>query len=141
MANKVTKLTVWSADLDDHSGAVEEKMLVLAAAGANLEFILARRKPEHPGQGIIFLSPIKGKKQEEAARRAYFSETHELTVLRGEGTNKAGLGHRIAGAVSELGINLRGLMASVIGKKYVVFLAFDAPLDAERSAKALRRVA
>lgn len=138
--NKVSKLTVWSVDLEDHSGAVAEKLQVLARAGADLQFVLARRKPDDPGKGILFVSPIQGKKQIEAARGAYFSETHEITALRIEGGNKAGLGHRLVHAVSDLGINLRGLMASVIGKKFVVFLAFDSGGDAEQGLRALRKV-
>ena len=140
MAHHVSKLTVWSCELEDRPGAVSEKLGALADAGANLEFVLARRKPESPGKGILFVAPLKGKKQEDAARSAYFSVTTELAALKLEGPNKAGLAQRITDGIAHAGINLRGLMASVSGNKYVALIAFDSFADAERGAKEIRKI-
>ena len=140
MSQKVSKLKIWSADLDDQPGSVSEKLDALAAAGANLEFVFARRRPESPGKGLIYVSPIKGKKQTDAARAAYFTETSELAVLKVEGSNRPGLAHRMTEAVAKAGINLRGLTATVFGSKYVAFLAFDTYNDAERGFKEIRKV-
>src|SRR3989338_1426388 len=125
MNYKIKKFDVWSADLEDHPGSTAEKLKSLANAGANLEFVMARRTPEQPGKGILYVSPLKGKKQVQAAGLSFFVRTSELTAVRIEGQNKPGLGHRLTSAISDAGINLRGLMASVLGKKFVIFLAFD----------------
>ena len=140
MSYKIKKFDLWSAELEDHPGSVTEKLKVLADAGANLEFVLARRTPENPGKGVLYVAPISGKKIVSAAESAYFIRTSDLTAVRIEGPNKAGLGHRVTEAVSQAGVNLRGLSASVLGGKFVFILAFDNTSDAERSLKALKRV-
>lgn len=140
MAHKITKLKVWLTELDDRAGAMSEKLSVLADAKADLKFVLARRRPDMPGKGILFVSPVQGKKQEEAARSAQFVLTTDLVGVRVEGANKAGLGYRLTDALAKAGINLRGLMASVIGNKFSVFMAFDNDADAERGIKELRKV-
>jgi len=113
---------------------------ILAEAGADLKFVLARRQPDKPGKGILFVSPIQGKKQEEAARTAQLSVTSELVGVRVEGANKAGLGHHLTDTLARAGINLRGLMAAVTGNKFAAFLAFDNLPDAELGIKELRKV-
>jgi hypothetical protein len=40
--------------------------------------------------------------------------------------------------LAEARINLRGLSASVIGKKYVLVLGFDSVADADKATKLLR---
>ena len=58
--------------------------------------------------------------------------------VAGEGTNRAGFGARLARAVGDAGINLRGFTGSVIGRKFVCFLGFDRPEDAAAAADAIR---
>lgn len=140
MAYQINKIKVWSAELEDRPGAMAEKLNILAQAKADLKFIFARRRPESPGKGLIFVSPIQGKKQEEAARSAQFSLASDLVGVRVEGANKSGLGYRFTEALAKAGINLRGLTASVIGNKFSIVLAFDNEADAERGIKELRKV-
>jgi hypothetical protein len=56
MALKVGKADMWSVMIDDRAGGAAEKIEPLAKAGANFEFLLARRTPEQPGRGVIFLA-------------------------------------------------------------------------------------
>ena len=98
MAYRISKITMWSAELEDQPGSAAEKLSALARSGADLEFVLARRQPDRPGKGILFVAPLKGKKQMDAARSAYFSETSEISALKIEGTNRPGLGHSIVKA-------------------------------------------
>ncbi len=55
----VTRVNVWAASIKDRSGALAEKLAALAQAGANLGFVLARRAPDKPGTGVVFLTPLK----------------------------------------------------------------------------------
>ena len=140
MHHKITKVPVWSVELDDRAGSLSEKLNGLAGAKADLKFVLARRKPDAPGKGILFVAPVSGKKLEEAARSAGFSLAGDVVGVRVEGTNKAGLGYRLAHAVAGAGINLRGLFASVIGNKFTAFFAFDNSADADAGIQSLRKV-
>ena len=68
MALQVSRVKLWAAGVDDRPGALAEQLVALAGAGANLEFILARRSPERPGTGVVFLAPLTGPVQIRAAR-------------------------------------------------------------------------
>ncbi len=140
MANKVSKVEVWAAEIEDEPGAMAEKLGDLARAGVDLQVVLARRQPDNPGRGVVFVAPIKGRKVEEAARSSSFAPATDLVGVRVEGDNKAGLGHRLTQGVAQAGFNLRGLSAQVIGKKFVAFFAFDNDQDASGCVGVLKKV-
>lgn len=140
MSFDLNKVQVWSAELEDKPGAASEKLRILAEAGADLHYVLARRQPGQPGKGILSVSPIRGKKQEEIASKAGFAVDLDTVAVRIEGTNKPGLGNSLAQAVADAGISLHGLTAAVTGKKFVAFMTFDNTADAEHGLKAIRRL-
>ena len=138
MAMKVTRVDVWAASIKDRPGGLAEKLAVLADAGAELEFVIARRAPEKPGTGVVFLTPLKGAAQARAAQKAGFRKSRSLQSVRIEGPDKPGLGGRLTQALADKAINLRGLSAAVIGRRFVAHLAFDKPADANKAARILR---
>ena len=140
MAMKVAKVDVWVAPMKDCSGALAEKLAAVSAAGADLAFVIARRAPEKPGTGVVFLTPLKGAKQLAAARKAKLRKTRSLHSVRVEGPDKPGLGAKMTCALAEAGINLRGLSAASIGKNCVVFFAFDKAADATKAVRLLKAV-
>jgi hypothetical protein len=71
---------------------VEQSLAPLAQAGANLEFVIARRAPEKPGTGVVFVTPIKGARQLRAAKAVGFTKTESLHSPRAQGPDKPGLG-------------------------------------------------
>jgi hypothetical protein len=117
-----------------------KKLEALATAGAKLEFVIARRAPDKPGTGVVFLTPLKGPAQIRAAKNAGFEKTTALHSVRIEGTDKAGLGAQITRALAEAGINLRGLSAAAIGKRFIGHLALDSAADATKAAGIMRRL-
>jgi hypothetical protein len=131
---------VWAASIDDRPGGLAEKLVALAEAGAQLEFVIARRAPDKPGTGVVFLTPLKGAAQTRAAKKAGFGRTESLHSLRVEGPDKPGLGAKMTQALAGAGINLRGLSAAAIGKRCVVHLAFDSAADANKAARLLKGV-
>jgi hypothetical protein len=139
MAYNVKKIDVWSGEIRDRAGALAAKLQPLARAGADLSFVIARRQPHKPGRGIVFVGGVRGPKAEKAARKAAMKKSRDLAALRVEAPNKAGDCQRVADRLAKAGVNLRGLSASVIGKKYVLMLAFDSASDAAKAARALRR--
>jgi hypothetical protein len=140
MALKVSRVDTWAATIEDRPGGLARKLGALAAAGANLEMVIARRKPDKPGLGVVYVAPLKGAKVTRAAAAAGFSKAEALHSVRAEGPDKPGLGATMTRALAEAGINLRGLSAAAIGKKCVVYLAVDTAADADAAAKVLRKV-
>lgn len=137
---KVTKTHVWANEIPDRPGSLADALETLTNAGANLECVIARRKAEKRGTGVMFLTPLRGKKVLAAARRAGFNEAGRIATLRVEGNDKPGAGAAITQAVGDAGINMRGLSAAVVGRKFVVYLGFDSEEDAAIAARAIRTV-
>src|ERR1043165_9163993 len=105
MAIKASRNDVWMAVIDDRAGGAAEKLEALARAGADLEVVFARRTPEHPGQGILFAGPIEGAKVKRAAQEAGFKRSETINGIRLEGSDKPGMGAKIARAVAESGVS------------------------------------
>jgi hypothetical protein len=136
----VTRTPVYAAPIEDRVGGLHEKLAALRSAGANLEFVIARRAPDRPGQGVVFLAPLRGTRQARAATAAGFTPTLSLHSVRIEGADRPGIGAAITEVLLDEGINLRGLSAAAIGKRFVAYLAVDSEPDAVRAVKALRRI-
>ena len=69
MAYNIKKVDVWAGEIADRPGGLGATVEALSSAGANLEFLISRRAPDRPGTGVVFLTPIKGTKQKNAAQR------------------------------------------------------------------------
>jgi len=140
MALKVSQTDVWAATIDDRAGGAADKLEALARAGANLQFVFARRTPEQPGRGVMFAWPIKGKKVTEAAQMAGFSRSSTMHGVRVEGGDKPGLGAKISRALGNAGVSFRGMSATAIGTKFASHIVVDSAEDAARAVAALKKV-
>lgn len=89
MQVKVSRVDTWTAVIEDRAGGVADKLEPLAKAGANFEFVLARRTPERARKGIVFVTPVKGAKVLKAARAAGFARPKNIHTLRVEGKERA----------------------------------------------------
>jgi len=121
----VEREDVWIASLEDKPGALAAKLAALADAGADLDFVIARRSPERPGTGVIFVTPLRGDAELKAASEVGFSAANRLHSLQVEGENAKGLAGMISEKLGAAGINLRGFSGAVIGKRFVLHIAFD----------------
>jgi hypothetical protein len=81
MALKVSQLDMWSSKIEDRAGGAAAILEALAKAKVDLQVILARRTPEDPGKGVIFMSPIKGAEAEKVATAAGLSPTRNVVGL------------------------------------------------------------
>jgi len=138
MGFDVRRDEVWAATINDQPGGLSEKLALLAEAGADLEFVIARRKPDNPGKGVVFVTPLSGYAQATAAERAGFSIVQHFHSVRVEGDNESGAGAEITQKLADAGVNLRGLSAGVIGPRFVLHLALDSEDDAEKAISLLR---
>jgi len=134
------RMDTWAAGMEDKPGALAEKLEALAGGGVNLEFVIARRSPDRPGAGVVFVTPVKGAKQIAAAKKAGFTKSAALHAVRIEGTDKQGRGASITRELAENGINLRGLSAAAIGRKFVAHIALDNTADAAKAIRVLKKL-
>lgn len=137
MGFKLDRVHVWSGEIEDRAGGAAQKLAALAQAEANLEFVYTRRKPETPGRGLLYVAPITGANQVRAAKAAGLAETQDPVVMRVEGDNQAGLAHRVTQQWALAGINLHGMMLSVLANKFVGYVTFDSVNDANKAAQIL----
>ena len=138
MPYDVKKLDVWTGEIDDKVGGLASKLEPLAKAAVDLQFLVARRQAHLPGRGVVFLSGISGAKGTKAAADAGLAKASNVVALRVEGPNKAGAAYQITRRLADAGINLRGVSAGVMGKKFQLFLAFDNAADADKAARSVR---
>lgn len=139
MAVKISRVHVWAAGMQDRPGGLADKLEPLAAAGANLEFAIARRAPQKPG-AVVFVTPLKGAAQFKAARAAGFAVTKSLHSVRVEGLDKKGLGARLTRALADAEISLRGLSAAVLKGRFILYLALDTDADAAKAMRILKKM-
>jgi hypothetical protein len=139
MPYTVTKVEMWTGEIEDRVGGLGAKLEAIAQAGTDLEVVVARRQPHQRGKGVVFLGPIKGTKAQKAASAAGLARAPNLYALRVEGPNKAGDCAHMTRLLADAGINLRGLTATVCGGKYVLSLGFDSADAAGQAARILSR--
>jgi hypothetical protein len=140
MALKAARVDTWAATIKDQPGGLSAKLETLAAAKVNLEFIIARRSPDKPGTGVVFVTPISGAAGLAAAKRAGFKKTPSLHTVRVEGVDKPGQGARVTTALAEAGVNLRGFNAAAIGKKFIAHVAVDTSAAAAKAIKVIAKL-
>lgn len=136
---KVSRVEVLAATIEDRAGGAADKLDALARSGASLEMLLARRT-EQPGQGVMFVTPVKGAKATRAAQDAGFGKPGNIHSVRIEGRDKPGLGARIARALGDSGVSFRGMSAAALGGRCVSYLACDSAEDADRAVAALKKL-
>ena len=141
MPVKVTTIEVWAGDIQDRPGGLADVLARLEASGTNLECLISRRQPEKPGTGVLFVTPIKGKKQQDAARASGLSPARNIGSLRIEGPDAPGVGAILSRAIADAGINVRGVSAFRFGKNSVAYVSLDSTADANRAAAAVKKAA
>lgn len=141
MSLTVTKVDVWAAEIDDSPGGLAKLLSALAGAGANLDCVIARRDHSKPGKSVAFLTPVKGAGARKSAKAEGLAPAGKLTTLRIEGNDEPGFGSRIASAIAETGVNLHGLSAMVMDRKFVAYVSVDQPADATKAVRALKALA
>ena len=139
MAYNVKKVDVWAGEIADRPGGLASTLAAVNKAGANIEFVVARRAPDKPGTGVVFLAPVKGAKQKAAAQQAGLATSESLHSVRVEGPDRAGLGAKMTDALAAAGINVRGISAAALGRRAVSYLAFDSAADSDSAVRILKK--
>jgi len=134
----VNRVDVWTASIADKPGGLSGTLKGVFEAGADLDFVIARRAPDTPGTGAVFLTPIRGDREVEAASTLGFNLASSVDSVRVEGDNLPGAAVNIADVIANADINIRSFSAAVIGPRYIAYIGFDSSSDADRAAKVLQ---
>jgi hypothetical protein len=135
----VESVDVWAASIRDEPGGLAVMLKGLRDAGADLEFIVARRAHEEPGTGVVFVTPLRGDTEIAAAADLGFNVSSQLHAVRVEGENTRGAVAELTDLLAEAGINLRGVSAAVIGTRFILHVAVDSVSDATRAIDILKQ--
>lgn len=131
----IERVDVWSASIADKTGGLSWLLKGMEEAGADFNFIIARRTPENPGSGVVFVTPIRGDREIKAASTLGFSLTRSVDAVCFEADNRPGAIARLTGLMANAGINIRGLSVAVIGTRFVAYIGFDSSKDAETAVR------
>lgn len=66
-------------------------MATLRDAGANLQFVIARRAPNELGKEVLFVTLLQGDKEIAAAAQVGFNVTHAVHSVRILGRDRRGI--------------------------------------------------
>jgi hypothetical protein len=135
----VEHVDVWAASIQDKPGALATVLAELRESGADLQFIIARRAPEAPGKGVVFVTPLQGDREIAAAAQLGFNVTRTVHSVRVMGPDRRGIAAELTRKLADKGINLRGFSASVIGTQFVAYVAVDSLEDATRAVEILEK--
>jgi predicted amino acid-binding ACT domain protein len=133
----VERVDVWAATIQDRPGGLAEALATLREAGADLQSIIARRAPEEPGTGVVFVTPLQNDREIRAAAQVGFNVTRVLHSIRVMGPDRPGIAAELTQKLAAGGINLRGFSASVIGTQFVAYVAVDSLDDANKAVEIL----
>ncbi len=137
MSFKMQRVHLFHAEVDDKPGGVAVKLKKLAEAGAHLEYVYSQRSATKPGMGDLFVAPLHGGSEMAAARAAGRPGGGAPSAWGGGGAPRAGGGGGVTQAWEIAGINLHGLVMSVVGGRFIGYATFDSVADANKAATIL----
>jgi hypothetical protein len=138
MAFTVKKVTLWRTEVQNKPGALSRVLAPLAEAGADLQVVMGYRHPSDKQKAMIEVCPIAGKRSTAAASKAGW-DASPISMLLVQGDNRPGLGHAIAQAIGEAGINVLFLVAQVIGTRFSAVMGFEDETSSERATRLIKK--
>lgn len=113
---------VWAAGIEDKPGSLANVLTGLREAGADLSFVLARREPDQPGKSVVYVTPLTGDAELEAAATPGFNLTARAPSVRVESQNRPGIAAALAARLAAAGLDRRGFSAAVLGTWSVLYV-------------------
>jgi hypothetical protein len=136
----VEQVDVWAATIDDRPGGLAKVLSGLREAGADLGFVIARRAPDKPGSGVIFVTPLRADREVRAASILGFNVSNSIKSVRVEGDNRPGVASEITEKLAAAGINLHGFSGAVIGARFILYIGLDTAKDAEKAVAIIKKL-
>lgn len=140
MAINIQRIKLWHKEVANRPGVLAGVLEPLAAAGADLEMIMATSFPGDSGLASIGVFPVTGRKAMAAAQGTGLNAMPVMSSLLVTGDNKAGLGRELAQTIADAGINIGLLLCLVVGRNFSAVFGFADEADAIKAAAALKKV-
>ena len=135
MPISVKKITLWRREVPNRPGMLAQTLEPLSRSGANLQVVMGYHMGE---KAIIEVFPVAGKKGTAAGQQAGLAASGPPALLV-QGDNRAGLGHALARAIADAGINIHFLVAQVIGNRYSAVVGFGSEDEAARAVGIIKK--
>jgi hypothetical protein len=140
MAVRVRPIALWRQEVDNQTGALARTLEPLASAKANLQIVMGYRLPGDTRRAAIEVYPVTTPRATAAAQAAGLSDAG-IAALFVEGDDRPGLGHAIAKAIADAGINMEFFVAQSTGGRHSTVVGFERRQDAERAAPVITKAA
>ena len=137
MAFEITRVDIWAGEVNDRLGTLADMLEAVTGAGADLDFIIVRPSPVKSGTGILYVAPLFGPEQEQAAEGVGLAKSSHIEALRVTGPDKPGLGANIARMLASNGLNISGFTAGRMGDRCVVYIRFESEADLSGASEVL----
>ena len=138
MSVKIKPITLWRTEVENKLGILARTLEPLASARADLALVMGYRYTGASEKAAIELYPVRGKKTVAAAQGVGLAASATPTLMV-TGDNKPGLGHVIAKAIGDAGVNVGFLVAQVVGRRYSAVIGFDSDADAKTAAALIKK--
>lgn len=135
----VERANVWAANIEDRPGGLSRVLKILKQAGADLDFVIARRLTRRSGKAVVFVTPLRGDKQVAAANEAGFNVANSVHSVRVQGQNRPGLAADLTERLAEANVSLRGFSAAELGTRFVMYIGLDSEADVDKVVEVLQQ--
>jgi hypothetical protein len=138
MAISIKKVTLWRTEVENKPGALSSVLAPLAEVGADLQVVMGYRYADEENKAAIEICTVSGKKPAVAASKAGLTASTIPTLLV-HGDNRPGVGHAIAQAISQAGINVMFLVAQVVDTSFSAVIGFEEEEASKQAAPLIKK--
>ncbi len=137
MAVSVKRATLWRTETDNNPGTLAQVLAPFADNKTNLNIVMGYAYADKR-RAAIEVFPITTGRSQRAARAAGLQKSDFPCVVI-SGDDRPGLGHAVAAALSDAGINLNFCVAQTLGKRYTGIFSFEAASEADLAVRLIRK--
>ena len=139
MAVSIKRIALWRGKIDDRPGTLADVLEPAAASRSDLQVVMGYREPGD-AQAVVELYPVATKKVASALMGKGLRPAGIPSLLV-SGDNRPGLGHAIARALGEAGLNVSFLVAQTAGRKFSAVFGFASEADAAGAVTLIKKAA
>ena len=139
MAVTVKKIALWRGKIEDRPGTLADVLAPFAASRADLQVVMGYREPGD-AQAVVEVYPVATKKIASALMGKGLRPAGIPSLLV-SGDNRPGLGHAMARALGEAGLNVSFLVAQTAGRKFSAVFGFATEVDATGAVALIKKAA
>ncbi len=139
MAVSVKKIALWRGKIEDRPGTLAEVLEPVAASRSDLQVVMGYREPGGT-QAVVELYPVATKRVASALMGKGLRPAGIPSLLV-TGDNRPGLGHAMARALGEAGLNVSFLVAQTAGRKFSAVFGFASEADATGAVTLIKKAA